>query len=345
MAALSFCSNNLPACYPNPLHQNLINPDTAVFPQTKKQRSSSSSSSPTLSFPNTNSFTNHVDPFLLQTTNYNNHHQPLFFSNPTNHNPFFSSALSPQPLYSPFEYDYYNPNNNNLDYSGYYGINYYSDQPEYVFNNDHEPYFSVLIPEYDHYHHIDDRLLLAPLLPEQVVVPDNHDRNHNVMMINNNAYNNNYCYHEQAEMMGNASTSNSNAGEDAIHQELKKSSSSSSKVVSPQSMAARERRRKITEKTQELGKLIPGGTKMTTAEMFQAASKYVHFLKAQIALLQEMSKEEALNIKGLEVLGSPIVQEKLYLEDKCLVPKEFVDRASKANQTMFTNGNDTNDKK
>lgn len=58
-----------------------------------------------------------------------------------------------------------------------------------------------------------------------------------------------------------------------------------------------------------------------------------------------MSEEEALGIEGLEVLGSPIVQEKLYLEDKCLVPKEFVDRASKANQTMFANASDKNDDK
>jgi dihydroxyacetone kinase len=56
--------------------------------------------------------------------------------------------------------------------------------------------------------------------------------------------------------------------------------------LSAQSIAARERRRKITEKTQQLGKLIPGGNKMNTAEMFQAASKYVKFLQAQIGILE-----------------------------------------------------------
>lgn len=59
-------------------------------------------------------------------------------------------------------------------------------------------------------------------------------------------------------------------------------------VLSAQSIAARERRRKITEKTQELGKLIPGGNKLNTAEMFQSASKYVKFLQAQVSLLQLM---------------------------------------------------------
>lgn len=56
--------------------------------------------------------------------------------------------------------------------------------------------------------------------------------------------------------------------------------------LSVQSIAARERRRRITEKTQELGKLIPGGHRMNTAEMFQAASKYVKFLQAQVKVLQ-----------------------------------------------------------
>uniref|UniRef100_A0A803QH95 BHLH domain-containing protein n=2 Tax=Cannabis sativa TaxID=3483 RepID=A0A803QH95_CANSA len=156
--------------------------------------------------------------------------------------------------------------------------------------------------------HIDDQLLLAPLLPEQVAVPENYlDQNQQVMMINNN--------NPYSEMVI--------TGADHVS-ELKRRSSSSSKVVSPQSMAARERRRKIAEKTQELGKLIPGGNKMTTAEMFQAASKYVHFLKAQISVLQKMGKEEVLNVKELEVLTSPIVQERLYSEEKCLVLKEFV---------------------
>lgn len=58
--------------------------------------------------------------------------------------------------------------------------------------------------------------------------------------------------------------------------------------LSAQSIAARERRRKITEKTQELGKLIPGGNKMNTAEMFQAAFKYVKYLQAQVGILQSM---------------------------------------------------------
>ncbi|GMI74689.1 hypothetical protein HRI_001138200 [Hibiscus trionum] len=103
------------------------------------------------------------------------------------------------------------------------------------------------------------------------------------------------------------------------------------KCVSVQSIAARERRRKITKKTQELGKLVPGGTKMNTAEMLQSAFKYVKFLQAQLGILQLMNslqQENEENCKEkancLQILTSSKVQEKLYVEEKCLVPKDFV---------------------
>lgn len=66
--------------------------------------------------------------------------------------------------------------------------------------------------------------------------------------------------------------------------------------LSAQSVAARERRKRISEKTQELGKLIPGGNKMNTAEMFHAAFKYVKFLQAQVGILALMSSIQ-VNIK------------------------------------------------
>ncbi|KAK3025301.1 hypothetical protein RJ639_042695 [Escallonia herrerae] len=57
------------------------------------------------------------------------------------------------------------------------------------------------------------------------------------------------------------------------------------RTLSVQSIAARERRRKITDKTQELGKLVPGGHKFNTAEMFEAAYKYIKFLKPKWGFL------------------------------------------------------------
>ncbi|WCJ34115.1 basic helix-loop-helix (bHLH) DNA-binding superfamily protein [Euphorbia peplus] len=108
---------------------------------------------------------------------------------------------------------------------------------------------------------------------------------------------------------------------EASHDNVKKQSRGSS---SAQSVAARERRRKITDKTQELGKLIPGGTKMNTAQMLSSAFNYVKFLQAQLQLLQLM-QEEVLQTNEMKILvGSSKVQEILCSEKKCLVPTEFL---------------------
>ncbi|KAA8527191.1 hypothetical protein F0562_008580 [Nyssa sinensis] len=116
----------------------------------------------------------------------------------------------------------------------------------------------------------------------------------------------------------------------------------SSRCITAQSIAARQRRRKITEKTTELGKLIPGGNKMNTAEMLQAAFNYVKYLQAQVGILDSMppiqqtrqkwfehaqeskKAEEAEAEAEAQLLESPTIQEKLYLKEKCLVPKQFV---------------------
>lgn len=108
----------------------------------------------------------------------------------------------------------------------------------------------------------------------------------------------------------------------------KASPTPTSNNLSAQTIAARERRRKITAKTQELGELVPGGSKMNTAEMLNSAFKYVKFLQAQVAILQlkqetEHEQEEE-KTKDLQILESTIIQEKLYTEEKCLIPKGFV---------------------
>lgn len=66
------------------------------------------------------------------------------------------------------------------------------------------------------------------------------------------------------------------------------------KCASAQSVAAKVRRKKISDKTQELGKLIPGGDRMNTAEMLMAAFKYVKFLQAQIGILAMMDSQEVI---------------------------------------------------
>ncbi|KAF5198517.1 Transcription factor bhlh [Thalictrum thalictroides] len=123
----------------------------------------------------------------------------------------------------------------------------------------------------------------------------------------------------------------------------KKISLSSDKGLSVQSVAARQRRRKISDKTQELGKLIPGSNRMnSTADMFQAAYKYVQYLQAQVGILQLMQQGSQENVPivegGLEVLlASPTIQEKLYSEEKCLVPQNFVEALAKDNEIIQSN--------
>nr|CAA8286893.1 Unknown [Brassica rapa]CAA8287860.1 Unknown [Brassica rapa]CAA8392477.1 Unknown [Brassica rapa]CAA8404157.1 Unknown [Brassica rapa] len=101
-------------------------------------------------------------------------------------------------------------------------------------------------------------------------------------------------------------------------------------TLSSQSIAARERRRRIADKTQELTKLIPGGQKLNTAEMFQAAAKYVKFLQSQVGILQMMQttkKRQGISDAEIEtkvLLGSQAIQEKLSTEEVCLVPCEMV---------------------
>ncbi|CAL1402741.1 unnamed protein product [Linum trigynum] len=109
----------------------------------------------------------------------------------------------------------------------------------------------------------------------------------------------------------------------------KKQSNGDGVTLSAQSIAARHRRRRITQKTQELGKLIPGGNKLNTAEMFQAAAQYVKFLQAQISVLQSMdSPQEPIEVpKELQTLvTSPVIQQKMYSEEKCLVPTELLQK-------------------
>ena len=235
-----------------------------------------------LDYQNPNSSVNQIYPFQQQLGFQNPNHILL----PCNETEFLSydSFQFDDPLFNPppfdFSYDQndkiddfiipYNTNNTPFDFIEHPPPMYFPKEEVLSVDQDYTAQFHNFPKKQRHENYLP---CFAPDFSGDVMMNEQSNSNYYNYYNCNSSNNNNVEY----------GVFNDGYGE--THDNIKVTKG---KEISAQSKAARERRRKITEKTHALSKMIPGANRMNTAEMFQAAFKYVKFMQAQLLILQSI---------------------------------------------------------